>query len=66
MSISDVLLEGVLTFKTYIDKAGWGVGGEGNLKVLRRMSFMDGSIPKKQGHFKWFHFSSMNTLFRQR
>ena len=47
MSISDVLLEGVLTFKTYIDKAGWGVGGEGNLKVLRRMSFMDGSIPKK-------------------
>ena len=40
MAISDNLLEGKLTFKTYLDG---GQGGQ-NLKILGRTSFMDGLL----------------------
>ena len=39
MAISDVLLEGKLTFKTYLDKGEVGVK---NLRFFGEMSFMDG------------------------
>ena len=38
MAISDVLLEGELTFKTYLEKGGTGLKSED----FRGTSFMDG------------------------
>ena len=45
MALSDVLLEGGLTFKTCLDKGGGGEEGY-NQKILRGISFMDGPLPK--------------------
>ena len=41
MAICNFLLQGGLTFKTYLDKGGGGKGGQ-NLKVLVGTLFMDG------------------------
>ena len=41
MAISDVLLEGGLTFKTYLDK---GRGGRLKSEYFRGSSFMDGPL----------------------